>query len=186
MHRVAVTYKVKEANRALLRELFGTSASLSFLDAMAPPDRKQALEEADAVLTWNLPKELREGELALLGNVGLIQLLSAGADHVPYGSLPPQITIASNVGAYAEPMAEHVLAMTLTLAKNLIREHRNLAQGVFNQSRTNRMLRGMVCGILGFGGIGKATARLMRNFGMHIRLSIRPERPTSPWISSVR
>ena len=168
MHRVAVTYKVREANRALLRELFGSAAGLSFLDDLTPPDRKQALEEADALLTWNLPKELREEEFALLQNVGLIQLLSAGADHVPYASLPPKITIASNVGAYAKPMAEHVLAMTLALSKNLIREHRNLSHGAFNQSRPNRMLRGMVCGILGFGGIGKATARLMRALGMRI------------------
>ena len=30
------------------------------------------------------------------------------------------------------------------------------------------MLAGMDCGILGFGGIGVATARLMRGFGMRI------------------
>jgi glycerate dehydrogenase len=65
-------------------------------------------------------------------------------------------------------MAEHVMAMTLALAKNLFREHQNLANGAFNQSKPNRMLRGMVCGILGFGGIGKATATLMRSFGMRI------------------
>ena len=168
MHRVVVTHKVKEANRVLLRELFGTSASLTFIDDMEPRERKQALESADALLTWNLPKELHAGELGLLENIRLIQLLSAGADHVPYADLPPHITIASNVGAYAGPMAEHVMAMTLALAKNLVREHQNLAQGAFNQSRPNRMLRGMVCGILGFGGIGKATATLMRSFGMRI------------------
>jgi len=168
MHRVAVTYKIKESNRALLKELFNTSASLSFIDDMTPRDRKQSLAESDTLLTWNLPKELREDEYALLTNVRLVQLLSAGADHVPYAALPPSATIASNVGAYAGPMAEHVLALTLALAKNLIREHQNLAQGAFNQSRPNRMLRGMACGIIGFGGIGKATAKLMRNFGMKI------------------
>jgi glycerate dehydrogenase len=87
---------------------------------------------------------------------------------VPYADLPGNIVIASNIGAYAEPMAEHVLAMTLALAKRLFREHQKLSQGEFNQSRLNRMLRGSVCGILGFGGIGKATARLMRAFGVRI------------------
>jgi glycerate dehydrogenase len=168
IHRVAVTHKAGEANRALLKELFDASASLSFITGMEPQERKQALADADVLLSWNLPKELREGEIGLLERVRLIQLLSAGADHVPYAELPLHITIASNVGAYAGPMAEHVMAMTLALAKNLIREHQNLANGAFNQSRPNRMLRGMVCGILGFGGIGKATAALMRNFGMRI------------------
>ena len=168
MHRVAVLHKTGEASRALLRELFDASANLSFLADLLPAERKLALADADVLLTWNLPKELHEGEYGFIKNVRLIQLLSAGADHVPYADLPPHITIASNVGAYAAPMAEHVMAMTLALAKNLAREHRNLAQGAFNQSRPNRLLRGMVCGILGFGGIGKATAALMRPFGMQI------------------
>jgi glycerate dehydrogenase len=168
MHRVAVLHKVGEANRALLRELLDTSAILSFVADMQLLGRKQAIADADVLLTWNLRKELREGETGLLEKVRLIQLLSAGADHVPYAELPLHITIASNVGVYAEPMAEHVMAMTLALAKNLIREHQNLANGAFNQSRPNRMLRGKVCGILGFGGIGKATAALMRSFGMRI------------------
>jgi glycerate dehydrogenase len=115
-----------------------------------------------------LPKELKFGGFGLLKNVRLIQLLSAGADHVPFSELRRDIIIAANVGAYAEPMAEHVLAMTLALAKNLFREHQNLAKGEFNQSRLNRMLAGDVCGILGFGGIGRATARLMRSMGMQI------------------
>ncbi len=113
-------------------------------------------------------KELGPGEFGLLKKLRMIQLLSAGADHVPYADLPQTIVIASNIGAYAEPMAEHVLAMTLALAKRLFQEHQKLAQGEFNQSKLNRMLRGSVCGILGFGGIGKATARLMRAFGVLI------------------
>jgi len=65
-------------------------------------------------------------------------------------------------------MAEHALAMTLAAAKRLLIEHRQLAQGVFNQFTPNRMLSGRVCGIFGFGGIGVATARLMRTLGMSI------------------
>ncbi len=168
LHRVVVTYKTGESNRALLRELFGASTELSFIADLQAGERKQALADADVLMTWNLPKELREGESALLENTRLIQLLSAGADHVPYAELPLHITIASNVGAYAAPIAEHVVAMTLALAKNLIREHRELANGAFNQSGPSRMLQGMACGILGFGGIGKATAALMRSFGMQI------------------
>ena len=38
----------------------------------------------------------------------------------------------------------------------------------FNQFVRNKMLRGRICGIFGFGGIGTATARLMRCVGMRI------------------
>jgi glycerate dehydrogenase len=167
-HHLIVTYTIGEAKRALLKEIFGADARLSFLVDMPPGLREQALIDADVLLSWNLPKELGPSELGLLKNVRMIQLLSAGADHVPFDDLPRDIVIASNVGAYADPMAEHVLAMTLALAKNLFREHQNLVRGEFNQSRLNRALRGRVCGILGLGGIGRATARLMRTFGVRI------------------
>lgn len=165
---LVVTYAIGEAKRTLLKDLLGEDARLSFLVDMPTGLREQMLIDADVLLSWNLLKELNLGGFGLLKNVRLIQLLSAGADHVPFSELRQDIIVAGNVGAYAEPMAEHVLAMTLALAKNLFREHENLARGAFNQSGLNRMLAGSVAGILGFGGIGRATARLMRSMGMRI------------------
>ena len=65
-------------------------------------------------------------------------------------------------------MSEHIVALALAAAKRLFVEHANLKKGEFNQRSANRMLRGGVCGILGFGNVGVATARLMRAFGMRI------------------
>jgi len=44
------------------------------------------------------------------------QLLSAGVENLPYDLLSPETIVAANVGAYAEPMAEHMLAMALAQA----------------------------------------------------------------------
>ncbi len=165
---VVVTYTIGEAKRTMLKGIFGGEARLSFLVDMPAGLRQQTLVDADVLLSWNLPKELGPSEFGLLKKLRMVQLLSAGADHVPLGDLRSDIIIASNIGAYAEPMAEHVLAMTLALTKRLFQEHQKLAQGEFNQPRLNRMLRGSASGILGFGGIGKATARLMRAFGVRI------------------
>jgi len=167
-HHIIITYKIGESRRALFKKLFGAKARLSVLGDMPPSLRQQTLIDADVLLSWSLRKELGPSELGLLKNVRLIQLLSAGADHVPYAGLRDDIVIAGNVGAYAEPVAEHALAMTLALAKNICRGHQKLGGGEFDQSKLGRMLRGSVCGILGFGGIGRATARLMRAFGMRI------------------
>jgi len=87
---------------------------------------------------------------------------------MPFADLPSHIIVASNPGAYAAPMAEHVMAMTLALAKRLLIEDQKLRNGEFDQFTPNRLLAGMTAGILGFGGIGRATARLMRAFGMKI------------------
>ena len=82
--------------------------------------------------------------------------------------LPRELPVAANKGGGAEPMSEHIVALALAAAKRLFVEHANLKSGEFNQRSTNRMLRGGVCGILGFGNVGVATARLMRAFGMKI------------------
>ena len=167
-HPIVITHKISEARRTLYKNIFGRDARLSFLADTPSGLRQQTLIEAEVLLSWNLSRDLGRSELSLLKNAGLIQLLTAGADSVPYAGLRDDIIIACNAGAYADPMAEHVLAMTLALAKNLLREHQNLARGEFNQAKLNRVLRGATCGILGFGGIGKASARLMRGLGMRI------------------
>ncbi len=165
---ILVTYQAEPMQQTRLRELLGGIATLTFLTELASPQRELALEEATILLAWNFPREIQPKDYSLLRRVLFIQLLSAGADHMPFASLPPRIIVASNPGAYAAPMAEHVMAMTLALAKHLLVQQQKLKQGQFDQFTPNRMLSGMTAGILGFGGIGRATARLMRAFGMRI------------------
>ena len=165
---IVVTFNASPEDKALFLEMLGSEASLTFLKEIPPAQREQALERAHILLAWNFPREIQPQDYPHLQQVRFIQLLSAGADHMPFADLPPQIIVASNPGAYAGPMAEHVLAMTLALAKRLLVENQKLKQGEFDQFIPNRSLAGMTAGILGFGGIGRATARLMRAFGMRI------------------
>jgi phosphoglycerate dehydrogenase-like enzyme len=165
---IVVTHTASPEQQAFLLELLGDVASLTFLTELAPTQREQALEEATILLSWNFPREIQPRDYSHLRRVLFIQLLSAGADHMPFAELPPRIIVASNPGAYAAPMAEHVLAMTLALAKHLLVQQQKLKEGEFDQFIPNRMLSGMTAGILGYGGIGRATARLMRAFGMRI------------------
>ncbi len=143
-------------------------ARIAYLPDLEPPARAVALREATVLLARNTESDLREGEAALLGNARLVQFMTAGVDFVPLSALPEGVPVASNGGAYAEPMAEHALAMTLAASKRLLVEHANLGRGAFNQFERNRMLAGGVCGIFGFGGIGAATARLARGIGMRV------------------
>ena len=65
-------------------------------------------------------------------------------------------------------MAEHIVAMILFIFKNLLKNHNKLVSGEFNQNGVNRFLKEATCGILGYGGIGKATANLLKAFGTKI------------------
>lgn len=165
---LVVTFALKADERAILAETVGDAGQVLGLGGLDQAERTAALRTARAVLTRNPFRELASEEIALLASAALVQFMPAGIDFVPIGDLPPGVTVASNSGAYSAPMAEHAAAMVLAAAKRLLPEHAALARGAFNQQAPNRMLAGMVCGILGFGGIGRATARLMRAFGMRI------------------
>jgi glycerate dehydrogenase len=127
-----------------------------------------AIEKARAVISWNPAKEFSPEELESLGRDRLLQLLVAGADNVPFRSLCGVGIIASNAGAFAEPMAEHIPGMVLALAKRLWLNNARLKAGEFDQHTRNKRMKGLSCGVLGFGGIGRAASRLLRGVGLKI------------------
>jgi phosphoglycerate dehydrogenase-like enzyme len=183
---LVVTFEPGEEGRAAVATELGGDAEVVYLPALDEPVRREALKTATVLLARNTGTELRPGEAALVGGARLVQFVTAGVDFIPLQDLPAGVLTAANGGAYAEPMAEHALATALAAAKRLLPEHAALARGEFNQFVPNRMLAGGVCGILGFGGIGVATARLMRCLGMRIhaiRRSGRSEEPVD-WIGA--
>ena len=168
MANILVTFSADEQFRQTVLRTLDRIGNVVFLSDIPAKERSPALRGADVLLSWNLGSELQPSEFGLISSVKLLQLLSAGVDHVPFSQIPSRITIASNAGAYAKPMAEHVLAMILAIFKNLSDRHNKLVNGIFDQTNENRMLAGSTCAILGYGGIGKATARLLRCFGARI------------------
>jgi phosphoglycerate dehydrogenase-like enzyme len=166
--RALVTFASDPQIRAVIGARLNGVAELTYLGALDERPRDAALTSAVAVLAWNLGAELRYDELAQLGSAGLIQLLSAGVDQVPFDQIPDGVPVASNAGAYAEPMAEHALALALALAKRLPQNHAALARGVFDQLTPTRSINRSLVGILGFGGIGQASARLFQALGAHV------------------
>ena len=163
-----VTFAMSERTRGIVAEALAGAAPVVHLPDLGPGERAAALQGAAAVLAHDTEAELSAPERQMIGNARLLQFTSAGIDWVPLRDLPPGLPVAGNGGASAEPMAEHVLAMALAAAKRLIVEHENLKRGEFNQRTPNKMLQGGVCGILGLGGVGVATARLMRAIGMRV------------------
>jgi len=166
--RTVVAFDVQSAERRVFEEALAPLGGVAFLRGTGlDGDRAAMLREAEALICWFPDRELRPDDRAALGRIGLIQLLSAGADHLDFAALPGGALVASNVGAYAAPMAEHVLGMVVALAKRLQRNHARLAAGVFELAQT-LALRGGVAGIIGLGGVGSACARLLRPLGMRI------------------
>jgi phosphoglycerate dehydrogenase-like enzyme len=186
-HTVVITFNVRPPERAVIADAAGDAARPVFLTDLDDAGRAAALRTAAAILARDTGTDLRSGEAGQIQSARLIQFMTAGIDFVDLGALPAAIPVASNGGAYAGPMAEHGLAMILAAAKRLLIEHSALNRGEFNQFTRNRTLAGKVCGILGFGGIGVASARLMRAMGMRIHAINRRGRSDEPtdWINTV-
>jgi phosphoglycerate dehydrogenase-like enzyme len=165
---VAVSYPVDDEFTMINTGVLDGTAQVVFLYGRPDGEFREILRQADVLIGWHLREELPAGILHDSPRLRFVQLLSAGADSVDFAAIPEQLMLASNVGAYAAPMAEHVMAMALALAKRLPQRHAALARGEFRMWDPVLSLDGAVCAILGFGGIGKATARLMRAFGARI------------------
>ena len=163
---VTIAYPASPAERAVFQEALANLAQLTYTANLPPAEQVRALHQAEIVLSWGLPRTW----VAEMKAVHFWQLLSAGVENLPYDLLSPETIVAANVGAYAEPMAEHMLAMALALAKRLYPAHQRMKNGDFNQFGSNLMLHGGVVAILGFGGIGQEIARLLQPFGMKIQV----------------
>lgn len=180
MSTVVITFDARPESREAIAATLGGVAEVRYLGELSEGERASALKSADALICLNPASDLAEGELDLIANAKLVQLIAAGVDFIPFERLPPGLPVASNAGSWAEPIAEHVVAMALAAAKRLAPRQAALARGDFNQTGLNLTLRDRVLGVLGYGGIGRATARLMRGLGMRVHAVNRSGRTDDP------
>jgi len=165
---VAVGYQADEAFVKINSEVLGDAAEIVYTYNLDDFARAAEIRRADALLAYELPKEVPAGALGPAGKLGFVQFLSTGVDSVDFTELPDSLTVACNAGAYADAVSEQAVAMILSLAKRLPQRHAALAAGRFEKWAPALTLNGATCVILGFGGIGTTTARMLRAFGARI------------------
>jgi phosphoglycerate dehydrogenase-like enzyme len=123
----------------------------------------------DVLLTFRVPNDIANRAHGLKW----IQLLSAGADHVLGGPLKgSKIPVTTASGIHATPIAEYTIAsmlaythrIHLAIRAQIRREW--MRSGAFMASVDD--IRGRTLGIIGYGSIGRETARLAAAFGMKV------------------
>jgi len=124
---------------------------------------------------------LGESQLAEVSNLTLIAIAATGSDCVDLNYCRGRGIAVCNVRGYAaNSVPEHVLMMILALRRNLIAYRRDVQQGLWNQSKQFCLLthelhdiRNSTLGIIGYGSIGKAMARLGESVGMRVMIAER-------------
>jgi glycerate dehydrogenase len=124
---------------------------------------------------------LGEPQLAEVPDLKLIAIAATGSDCVDLNYCRGRGIAVCNVRGYAaNSVPEHVLMMILALRRNLIAYRRDVQQGLWNQSKQFCLLthelhdiRNSTLGIIGYGSIGKAMARLGESLGMRVTIAER-------------
>jgi len=124
---------------------------------------------------------LGEAELSPATDLKLIAIAATGSDCVDLDYCRAHGIAVCNVRGYAtNSVPEHVLMIILALRRNLLAYRRDVQDGLWNQSKQFCLLthelhdiRNSALGIIGYGSIGKAMARLAESVGMRIIISER-------------
>jgi phosphoglycerate dehydrogenase-like enzyme len=143
---------------------------VTFVYATDPDTRAQGLVDCDAAFTWIL-------SVAELGTATRLRWVHSSAVAVETLALPELfargITVSNSRGVQATPIAEHVMAVILALAKRLpdalaAQRESRWTQNDFVGDRLPWLLSGRTLGLIGVGTIGSAVAERARAFGMRV------------------
>ena len=106
-----------------------------------------------------------------------LHALSAGVDHLMATRLrESDIPVTNAKGAYSQSLGEYCIAAMLYFAKDLRRMMTSQQAGKWDVFDID-MLEGKTFGVMGYGDIGKASARRAKAFGMKvIALRRRPDK----------
>lgn len=143
---------------------------LSITDGPTEAQRATALREADVlfVMATPVPATL----LAAAPRLRFIQKLGAGVDRIDLDTCSERgIGVARLQAGNAIPVAEHTLLLMLAACRRLPLLDRQTRAGQWDKEGArgaNRQIHGMTVGLVGFGAIGRAVARLLVNFGAEV------------------
>lgn len=129
---------------------------------------------------------LREPQLSRAPGIRLIAVAATGFDNIDIDYCRRHGIAVCNTRGYAvNSVPEHVLMLMLALRRNLLAYRADVKQGKWHQSKqfcllSNQIrdLHGSTLGIVGYGSIGKATARLAEAVGMRVLISERKNAST--------
>lgn len=150
----------------------GAAHDLTFLEVRLNRDTVALASGHEAICAFvNDQLDRRVLELLAKEGIGLIALRSAGFNHVDLEAARELGITVARVPAYSpESVAEHTVALILSLNRKIHKAYSRVREGNFAlEGLLGFDLCGKTVGIVGTGKIGLCVARIMRGFGCEIR-----------------
>jgi phosphoglycerate dehydrogenase-like enzyme len=126
------------------------------------------IKEAEVVINIRAYTNLNAEVLASCRNLRLISIWGTGTDNVDLESARELgMTVTNTPGANALSVAEHTIAILLSLARQIPLLDREVRSG--NWPRVEMVqLSGKAFGLLGLGAVGRHVARMAKGLGMDV------------------
>lgn len=160
----------------------------TFLNVWDRDALREALGRCDAAFAAFVDRDL----VPALTRLRWVQVPAAGVGHVlSEEMIASPIVVTSARGVRARAIAEHVMAVTLALARQLHTTLRRQAEHVWSldeleASGSIRTLHGRRMAIVGLGSIGGEVAKIASAFGLRVSgIRRRSEEPAPPGVEEV-
>lgn len=143
---------------------------IRFIHATTPEQRSEGLADCDIAYTWIL----KDDEAAKAASLKWVHTSAVAVETLCLPELFARGVAVSNTrGVQAVPIAEHVMAVTLALAKQVPfvienQQQARWAQNEFMGARLPWLLKGRTLGLIGVGTIGSEIATRAEAFGMRV------------------
>ena len=151
-----------------LREDFDVLHESSLVDR--PADLYAAMKLAEALIVRNRT-QVDAALIAGAPKLKIVGRLGVGLDNIDTTVCSARgIEVIPATGANALSVAEYVVTTAMMLLRGVYFSSGEVAAGAWPRARLShgRELRGRTLGLIGFGSIGRVTARLAQNLGMNV------------------
>ncbi len=134
------------------------------------PRLLQLAANADALIVRNRT-QVRGELLAALARCTVVGRLGVGLDNIDVAACEARgMVVIPATGANALSVAEYVITAAMLLLRGAFASSADVAAGKWprNALSNGRETAGKLMGVIGFGSIGRTTARLAQGLGMHV------------------
>ena len=167
----AVAYSIKSCEKELLIKANEKKHDITLISNRLSMETIAYAEGKDAVLVFSCD-DVSAPILQKLKEFGVkyIATRSTGTDHIDLIEAARLGLKVGNIPAYSpESIAEHALTLILALYRNIIPAHQQMMEFDFSvDNLVGTTLSNKTVGIIGFGDVGRALARILKGFGSRV------------------
>lgn len=184
MKAVFLDYESLDKNDLDFSALEAAFDELTLFPSTSPAQVLERVQHADVIISNKVLVDA--ATIQQCPNLKLILISATGTNNIDLIQAREQNVVVCNCQGYGtSAVAQHSLALMLALATSLLKYDHAVKQGEWNKASQFCLLdfpiielAGKTLGIVGYGELGRAVAKLAEAFGMKVLVGSLPNRPS--------